>query len=242
MNLWGVARLDDFDPALCRGEKVRERSSDAKSVIVIGAGGSKSWRHMRESTGAPCAPGEFARRFDAWSRSLLEGEAARLREAGYDVQTIFPFDEKPVCFAQMAEAAGLLVASPVVGLLLHPEYGPWLSLRGAFVVSEALDPGGELDFDPCSACSAPCLEACPVGTYPEPGRAEVERCAGQRHRGGCADDCAVRRACPCGAEHRFDAEHEAAVQSAPLGAMRRAFGLGWWGLVPAFLRRRRAGS
>lgn len=242
MNLWGVLRLDDVDPALCRGRKVAERDCDAQSVIVVGAGGSEIWRRMHDESGiARGLPARVAARsFDAWSRRVLEREVEMLQRAGFSAKAIFPFDPDPVCFQQMAEAAGLVVASPVVGLLLHPEFGPNVSMRGAIVVKEELEASGELEFDPCSACAAPCLEACPVGAYPEPGRAQPERCAAQRHSGGCADSCSVRRACPRGAEHRLDPDHEFALQAAPIPAMRREHGLVWWRFVPEFLRRRRS--
>src|SRR5262249_47260908 len=57
------------------------------------------------------------------------------------------------------------------------------------------------------------------------------------HGGGCATHCAVRRACPVGNEEKY-AEHEEAYRHA-LGVrlLRRAFGLGWWRLVPCRWRR-----
>lgn len=235
INLWGVARLEDFDLALCRGAKVGERNGSARSVIVIGAGGSAMWRRLKDDpTVDPTKPGAV----DVWSRRVLEREAETLRCAGYDVHTLYPFDPDPTCFVQMAEAAGIAVMSPVVNLLLHPRYGPWVNLRGALVVEQQLPSDGELDFDPCSECSAPCLEACPVDTYPEPGRVEAERCASHVHAGGCGSGCHVRRACPCGTDERIDVEEELARRKSALPSLRRVFGLGVWRFVPGVIRRR----
>lgn len=235
LNLWGVAQLEDFDPALCRGAKVGERNHDATSVIVIGTGGSALWEHL-VATGEtdPRRPGAV----DDWTRRVLEEEVARLQAEGHRASAIFPFDRNPTCFVQMAEAAGLAVMSPVVSMLLHPRFGPWVDLRGALVVEEALPSTGELQYDPCADCDAPCLSACPVDTYPAVGRVELGRCATRRHAGGCAAGCEVRRVCPCGQDERYVPDAERAMQARVLPILRRTYGLGIWRLVPSLIRRR----
>lgn len=45
-------------------------------------------------------------------------------------------------------------------LLVTPEFGPHLRLRGIFIEAE-LEPTGPIDFDPCNGCDAPCHNACP---------------------------------------------------------------------------------
>jgi epoxyqueuosine reductase len=45
-------------------------------------------------------------------------------------------------------------------LLVTPEFGTRVRLRGIFIEAE-LDPTGPLDFDPCNGCDMPCHEACP---------------------------------------------------------------------------------
>jgi epoxyqueuosine reductase len=45
-------------------------------------------------------------------------------------------------------------------LLVTPEYGTRLRLRGIFI-EEELEASGPLEFDPCSGCDMPCHEACP---------------------------------------------------------------------------------
>ena len=45
-------------------------------------------------------------------------------------------------------------------LLVTPEYGTRVRLRGIFIERE-LEPTGPIDFDPCSGCDMPCHEACP---------------------------------------------------------------------------------
>jgi epoxyqueuosine reductase len=45
-------------------------------------------------------------------------------------------------------------------LLVTPEYGTRVRLRGIFMEAE-LEPTGPLDFDPCNGCDMPCHRACP---------------------------------------------------------------------------------
>ena len=49
-------------------------------------------------------------------------------------------------------------------LLVTPEYGSRVRLRGIFIETE-LEPTGPLDFDPCSECDRPCHEACPMDAF-----------------------------------------------------------------------------
>jgi len=45
-------------------------------------------------------------------------------------------------------------------LLITPEFGPHVRLRGIFMEAE-LEPTGPIDFDPCNGCDRPCHSACP---------------------------------------------------------------------------------
>jgi epoxyqueuosine reductase len=49
-------------------------------------------------------------------------------------------------------------------LLVTPEYGTRIRLRGIFMEAE-LEPTGPLDFDPCKGCNKPCHRACPRGAF-----------------------------------------------------------------------------
>ena len=57
-------------------------------------------------------------------------------------------------------------------LLVTPEYGTRVRLRGIFMEAE-LEPTGPIDFDPCTGCDMPCHQACPreafrSGTFERP--------------------------------------------------------------------------
>jgi epoxyqueuosine reductase len=49
-------------------------------------------------------------------------------------------------------------------LLVTPEFGTRVRLRGIFIEAE-LEPTGPLDFDPCNGCDMPCHRACPRDVF-----------------------------------------------------------------------------
>jgi epoxyqueuosine reductase len=49
-------------------------------------------------------------------------------------------------------------------LLVTPEYGTRVRLRGIFIEAE-LEPTGPLDFHPCDECDVPCHKACPRDAF-----------------------------------------------------------------------------
>ena len=49
-------------------------------------------------------------------------------------------------------------------LLVTPEYGTRVRLRGIFMDAE-LDPTGPVDFDPCNGCDRPCHRVCPRNAF-----------------------------------------------------------------------------
>ena len=143
--------------------------------------------------------------------------------------------------ACLAETAGLGIVSPVSGMLLHPQFGPWLRVRGVLLVDG--HPFGEIpdasiaeSFRPCCTCDRPCVAACPPKVHEFGGHADRKRCAEHRHQGGCSTGCCSRLACPIGAEHGAGVGAVLHAHSVALGALQRQFGLGVWRFVPGFLR------
>jgi epoxyqueuosine reductase len=63
--------------------------------------------------------------------------------------------------------AAALAGLGVIGknnLLITPEFGPRVRLRGIFMEAE-LEPTGPLDFDPCDGCDMPCHRVCPRDAF-----------------------------------------------------------------------------
>jgi hypothetical protein len=236
INLWGVARIEDFDGWQSRAGRLSACSSTCRSAIVIGTGGRDHWRHLVEEQGQPGTGG--ANPLDRYSEHSLSREVDLLAEHGYRAKAVFPFAKRPVNFLRLAEIAGIGKLSPVVPFLLHPRYGPWISLRGALLLEEELEPTKELeDFTPCHFCHAPCLDACPVDTYGPHGHLDLRACGEHRQAGGCNGGCEVRRACPVGSAERYSSDEERFRHRDSLPILRRHFGLGFWKWLPARMRR-----
>lgn len=237
-NIWGVARIADFDPCQCREGRLATVEEDALVAIVIGSGGRGLWELLEREGRLNGRPSRSFNPIDRYSEEVLGQEVAILEAEGLSLCSIFPFSQQPIDFLKLAEGAGIGIVSPVVPFLLHPKYGPWVSLRGALIlnvqakVSTALD-----DFDPCTGCDCPCLSACPVEVYGRAGSVHLERCASHRHEGNCRDGCGVRMACPVGKEHRYSTPERTFRNAYAEMSLSRHYGLGWWGMLPQFLRR-----
>ncbi|MFT7623038.1 MAG: hypothetical protein ACI9WU_002215 [Myxococcota bacterium] len=108
------------------------------------------------------------------------------------VEVYFPADEPPrrLPFQRLASIAGLAWLSPS-WLLIHPEYGPWVSLRALIVLDcDGPDEAPDVAWDPCGQCvdqCGPLFEAALADTRSE----------------GSSRWLAVRDACPLGRQHRF---------------------------------------
>lgn len=177
---------------------------DARSVVVVASGGRGFWQRLEQR------PGEE----HPIDRAGHEAIATALPHLG--AARLLPLEDRDrFDLRRLAAAAGLGVVSPHLSLLLHPTYGPWVSVRGVVVVDDALPATGPLDgFDPCGPCARPCLDACPVGAYSRAAPFDVTACARHRLRSdeapsppvSCASRCHARDACVIGREHAYGDE------------------------------------
>jgi epoxyqueuosine reductase QueG len=217
---------------------VRERLEDCDTILLLGAGGSTFWNRMTEAlgTGFAAEPRPDYHPINEYSARLANETCGLLLSAGYRCQVVYPDDHPPLNFLQLAEMAGLGTISPVIGLLLNPDFGPWVSLRAAVLVAGnpfGLDERNRSEpFQPCLTCHKPCLVPCPVGVFDGRGNADFRACGKHRHGGGCTNGCDVRRACPVGEEHRYGAEEERFRHAYSYYTLRRAYGFGWRKLLP----------
>ena len=73
--------------------------------------------------------------------------------------------------------ASVLAGLGVIGknnLLVTPEFGTRVRLRGIFMEAE-LEPTGPIDFDPCNGCDMPCRKVCPRKAFAS-GKFERDLC------------------------------------------------------------------
>lgn len=221
LNLIGVASLRDYDAGVRAELALGARWPGMRSAIVVGSGGAAFWRAAgaarakRESpVPDPVGLDAFAEeRFATLSRELLQPRSAVM---------LFPhqFAAEPVSFVHLAACAGLGVRS-LLGILIHPEFGPWFALRAAALVPDDLPPSPALAFDPCPSCAKPCVAACPGGAMSASGW-DVPACTAHRlGEGDCGDGCHSRIACVYGAQHRYPVEELRHHQASALATMRR---------------------
>jgi hypothetical protein len=180
----------------------------ARSVWILGSGGRALWSALHAS-GTPLEPGDP---LDAHTEWALAAVVAMLRAAGRPARAAFAHQRRDATYADfvaLGAAAGLGAASRL-GLLVHPTYGPGLSLRALLVTGLETRPSAALaDFDPCRGCPAPCASACP-GRAISPAGFEIQRCAATRQREpGCALRCDARHSCVLGQEHAYAEAAEA---------------------------------
>lgn len=272
LNLFGLVDASRFDACQPCEQRVGNRLPGCGTIVVLGTGGRAFWQQYAQSTGTlaaanHAAPANHANGSalgsavgesvahgsagpasapspDAFAAAGVQAVAAVLATARVRCQAVV-FPPSPRWnVGRLGECAGFGTVSPVSGLLLHPEFGPWLRVRGAVLV-EGKPFGAIRDasisdrFQPCCSCERPCVTACPAGVHDGRGHQDLAACGSHRNGGGCEQICASRSACPLGAEHRDGVGEGSHRHGYQLAAMQRWFGIGVWRLVPTFLRQLR---
>ena len=211
LNLVAATSVGAYESLVPPAYALSPLLTEAKSVIVIGNGGGNFWRGFQSY----CAqhPGFRETRehpLDDYTVECTEHSVTpRLERSGGSHCMVYPFqfDNGPqVSFMHLAQAAGLAVPS-ILGILIHPAYGPWIALRAAVVTDQEL-PTEVLTtrFDPCPTCTErPCLPTCPAQAIHAETGWDIPACT--RHRIGtptdCVDRCHARYQCVYGREHRY---------------------------------------
>jgi hypothetical protein len=227
-NLVGVADARLFDAGAPAGRRLAALFPAARSAVVIACGGRAVWEAATGAHGTipGCSlpsPGD-PDPIDTFTGMTVSEEAARFAAAFPEarLRVVYPFGEQAATFSftRLAEEAGLGTADTVLRLLLHPRYGPWVSLRACLLTDLDLPAGGRLEsFRPCEECPRPCLNVCPAGVLTAGGWDHAACFAYRRAGPNCLDGCAPRLACPVGAEHRHG---PAEMRHRQLAAMREA--------------------
>ncbi len=213
LDLIGVTSTATYDAIVPAAHRLARIAPGMRSAIVIGNGGRAFWDAFQRAAPAGLDP------LDAFTRTVVRAATDPL-PAG--ARVVYPFDHPgtPVSFVHLAECAGLGRRS-LLGVLVHPEYGPWMALRAALLVPEALTPSPVPAFDPCPSCvERPCIAACPAGAVGATGW-DVPRCMTHRLAvvDDCADQCHARVDCVYGRAHRYPPEAMAFHQASARATM-----------------------
>jgi hypothetical protein len=216
IDLVGATSVAAYDARVAPERRLAGAVPGAHGVIVLGNGGRALWDAFRASGGDDGADDPL----DRFTRGAVEAATRDVPEA----RCRFPFDRSgPLLdFQALAELAGLGRPS-LLGVLVHPRYGPWIALRAAVLVPvEVRAPRPADGFDPCPTCvERPCIPACPVGAVGPRGW-DVPACVAHRlaDEAHCAGGCTARLECVYGREHRHPPDALAFHQAAARRTMR----------------------
>ena len=173
------------------------------SVLVFASGGTRLWESFVADTKA--RPEVFTR-----SAHPLDDFVGRLIHAadpepphGRRWIRCAAEPEAFIDFRALGFAAGLGWRSHM-GMLLHPRYGLWISLRAALLLREELPVNGALSGNgPCPDCSKPCISACPGQAVHAQGWQPGLCASFHLHSPTCSTRCHSRVSCPEGAGHAY---------------------------------------
>ena len=210
LNLLGVVDAGSYDARAPAPHRIRDVWPAARTAVIIGNAGPAFWdrfiARVEGEGGIAAGPDPL----DAHTVSIVEPLAELFRAEGHRVRVAYPFygvTDHSLSFQKLSIEAGFGVDS-VLGLVLHPDYGPWVAARAALLTDAPLPPSQTLsEFDPCGPCPAPCITACPGSAFRE-RRWSATRCLeAKRTLEPCRASCASRLHCVYGREHRYsDAE------------------------------------
>ncbi len=228
LNLVAAIPVARYDNQTAVKEKSRASAIDphARSIVVIGNGGSALWDALKSHAARHLRWWERANPLDDFTCEVVERDVAGpLRASGARCTTVYPFmNNRPTLnFIELGKVAG--VAGPsILGVTVHPLYGPWIAFRAALLLDEQLDsPGDALGFDPCPRCTArTCIPACPVRAVSADSGWDIPKCVTHRVEveADCAPRCHARAGCVLGPEHRYADDELAYHQMRALRSMR----------------------
>lgn len=212
-NITRTIKVHTYDSVVSEQKRASRLLQGVKSITLIGFAGKGFWKtfsnYLKSNPGFKDRGEDL---IDNYSRMIFEELSGILDKSGIGHKAVFPFgkDAAALDFVKLGESAGAGVPS-LLGVLLHPEYGPWISLRGALLTNfESSSYDGSLEgFDPCPSCLKPCISVCPASTISEKGW-DWESCMSFRLADDtCSLSCASRRACPYGEDQQYTEEQMA---------------------------------
>jgi epoxyqueuosine reductase len=226
LNLAAAISAARYDAAVTPPYRAGAIDSTARSIIVLANGGGALWAALKRHAGRNPGWWEREHPLDDFTREVIEREVApAARAAGAHCTAVYPFmaTGATLNFVELGKAAGLAGPS-ILGVVVHPTFGPWIAFRAALLVNEPIDaPGDALGFDPCPSCTArSCIAACPVGAVNFPAGWDIPKCLTHRveDEPDCAMRCHARVACVLGPEHRYPDDEMGHHQQRALRAMR----------------------
>ena len=221
LNLIGTVDARAYDAAAPAGHRLTDVLPDAQSALLIGNAGRAFWERFRDWISREPARARRAHPLDTYTVEVVETLRPLLRARDFTERTVYPFygaSDHALSFQRLAMAAGFGVDS-VLGLVLHPEFGPWMATRAAILTAAHFRASGALEgFDPCTHCPAPCISVCPGGAFPGRRWSSSLCLQAKRTLDSCRETCLSRIHCVFGAGHRYSDDETAYHSTHPSGA------------------------
>jgi hypothetical protein len=226
LNLCAAIPLARYDAAVKPGARASLIDPAARSIVVLGNGGGDFWAAFKRHAARNPGWRERENPLDDFTRDVVEREVTvPLRDAALRYTIIHPFMSNGPTLDFVALGKAAEIAGPsILGVVVHPRFGPWIAFRAALLLDiEVEAPGEARGFDPCPGCvPRSCLSACPVGAVSFPAGWDVPKCLTHRVEvePDCAGRCHARAGCVIGPEHRYPDDELAYHQMRALRAMR----------------------
>jgi hypothetical protein len=226
-NIFLKIRALDYDGQVKPERKAGRIMDGAKSIVLVGFGGNAFWKifnaYLDKNPDFRERDTDLIDNYTTLNMSQT-GELLDGAEVGYALA--YPFGENALGldFVTLGKLGGAGVGS-LLGILINPVFGTWISLRGAILTdAEFSEYDRPLDgFDPCPSCQKPCITACPAHTVSESGW-DWQACMEWRMETDvCSAHCASRVACPWGSGERYSPGQMAYHHSFVLKSVRAWF-------------------
>ena len=231
LNLIGTTTVTAYEALVPTQYHVASLLPEAKTLVVIGNGGGQFWEGFRSYyQKRPSYLQEHEHPLDDYTVEVIEKTLTPiLAQSGSAYCYCYPFRfwSEPVSFMHIAQAAGL--ASPsILGVVIHPVYGPWMALRAAVLINQELhaEPVAA-GFNPCPTCvERACMAACPASAISTEKGWDIPGCVQHRLRvtTDCVDYCRARFDCVYGREHRYPLDELQYHQQFSFTEMKKYFG------------------
>ncbi len=190
LNIFGIAD----------GKPYQDILKGCQSVIVIANGGSQMWnRFINEIRKTPHLLTKEEHPLDSWLQKNFEKADPKPPPSRRWIRCAA--NDQFIDFRPLSLQAGLGHHSHL-GLIIHPKYGLWISLRAAIFTTEYFKPT-ELNTDnPCDSCIKLCAKHCPGNAFDENGWL-ISHCASFHQTSSiCEISCSSRLSCPIGEDYK----------------------------------------
>ncbi|MAY81836.1 MAG: hypothetical protein CL930_13785 [Deltaproteobacteria bacterium] len=198
----GVVTREMYDEVARPEHKAAVLAPASNSVLVLASVGRLLWdTFLKRVSISPELLTHSQHPLDDFVEQQVKDACTDLGLSGH---TVFFADERArvhLDFRSLAVLSGVGAESRL-GLVIHPEYGPWMGLRAAIFIQECF-PASHSIAELCSVCESPCVPACPGGAM-DSGQWSVGKCVDFHHRStACSGSCAARTACIVGVESQY---------------------------------------